>query len=88
MENPDVTNFAYNHKKVGTTFETRPTICESLVSEGKTQVKWVVVVGQIVRWCIKVNNVLPKGSPYHVWNSINMIMRFHAYKKYNGDGHT
>ncbi len=48
MENLDVTNFAYNHKKVGTTFETRPTICELLMSEGKTQVRWVVAVGQKV----------------------------------------
>jgi hypothetical protein len=43
MENLDATNFACNHKKVGTTFETRPTICELLVNEGKTQARWVVV---------------------------------------------
>jgi hypothetical protein len=46
MENLDATNYAYNHKKVGITFETRPTICESLVSEGKTQARWVVVIVQ------------------------------------------
>ncbi len=49
MENPNVTNSTYNHKKVGTTFETRPTICESLMNEGKTQVRWVVAVRQRVQ---------------------------------------
>jgi hypothetical protein len=35
MENLNVANFAYKHKKVGTTFETWPTICTLLTSEGK-----------------------------------------------------
>jgi hypothetical protein len=73
---------------MGTTFERRPKICELLVSEGKTLVRWVVTIGRRVWWCVKVNNVLPKGSSYHLLNSINMIMKFHAYEKYNGDGHT
>jgi histone acetyltransferase (RNA polymerase elongator complex component) len=49
VENLDVTNSACNHEKVGTTFETRPTICEPLVSERKAQARWVVVVGQRMR---------------------------------------
>ncbi len=35
MENLNVANFAYKHKKVGTTFETWPIICTLLTSEGK-----------------------------------------------------
>jgi hypothetical protein len=38
MESPMVANYAYKGKRVGTTFETRSTICTSLVNEGKTQV--------------------------------------------------
>jgi hypothetical protein len=39
MESPNVANFAYKGKKAGTAFETKPTICTSLVNEGKTQVR-------------------------------------------------
>ncbi len=46
MENLNATNSAYNHKKVGTTFETKPTICEALMNEGKTQVRWLVAIRQ------------------------------------------
>ncbi len=48
METPNVANYVYKGKKAGTTFETRPTICTSLVNEGKTQVGWVVRVRQWV----------------------------------------
>jgi hypothetical protein len=44
MESPHVANFAYKGKKASTTFETKPTICTSLVNEGNTQIGRVVAV--------------------------------------------
>jgi hypothetical protein len=85
MESPNVANFAYKGKKTSTTFETRPTICTSLVNEGKTQVGWVVAVRQRMQICVKTNNVTLKRSPYHKLNSDKIIMRSlcrEAYKKY------
>jgi len=75
METPNVANYVYKGKKASTTFETRPTICTSLVNEGKTQVGWVVVVRRKVQICDKTNNVPFKRSPYHKLNSYKMIMR-------------
>jgi hypothetical protein len=69
MESPNVANFVYKGKKVGTTFETKPTICTSLVNEGKTQVRRVVAIRRRVQICVKVNNVPLKKSPYHKVNS-------------------
>lgn len=53
----------------------RPTICVSLVSEGKTQVRWAIIIEQKVQRCVKVNNAPPKGSPCHVLNLDEMIMK-------------
>ncbi len=36
MESPNATNSTYNHKKMGTTFETWPTICVSSTNERNT----------------------------------------------------
>ncbi len=36
-------NSCYSRKKIGTTFDVRPTICVS--STNKTQVGWAIVVG-------------------------------------------
>jgi len=73
--NFNVINFAYKCKKVGTTFETIPTICISSTIEGKTQVGWAFVVGQKTQKCVHANNVLPRKSPHHVLNFVEMIMR-------------
>lgn len=85
MESPNVANFAYKSKKASTTFETRPTICTSLMNEGKTQVKRLVTVRQKMQICVKANNVTLKRSPYHKLNLDKMIRRSlcqEAYKKY------
>jgi hypothetical protein len=67
MESPNAIIFADNRKNVGTTFETWPTICIlNLKIEGKTQVGWVVEIGWKVWKCVKANNILLKGSFYHV----------------------
>jgi hypothetical protein len=73
---------------VGATFETRPTICVSLVSEGKTQVRWAIIIERRVKKCVKVNNVPPKGSPCHVLVLDEMIMKSSCWETYNEDGHT
>jgi len=61
MENPNATNFASNCTKVGTTYETTPTIYISSTNEGKTKVRWGAIVGQKVWKCVNVNNILFKN---------------------------
>ncbi len=61
MKNLNVVKFACNRKKVGTKFEIGATICVSSISEGKTQVGWVIVVRWTTRRC-DTNNGPPKGS--------------------------
>jgi hypothetical protein len=56
MKNLNVANSTCNHKKVGITFEIRHTICISSMSEGKTQVGWVVVVRWTTRRCANAND--------------------------------
>lgn len=90
MENPNVANITYKYKKIGTAFETWPTICLSLVNEGQTHVGWIVVIGQKMWRCVKTNNALPKRSPCCVVHSNEMILRSscqEACEKYSGDGH-
>jgi hypothetical protein len=57
----NVANFTYKGKKAGTTFETRPTICTSLVNEGKTQVGRVVAVE--CKYVLKQTMFHSKGPP-------------------------
>jgi hypothetical protein len=46
-ENPNAENFCYNCKKTRITFDTKPiTICISSINERKTQVGWIVDIGQ------------------------------------------
>jgi len=61
----------------------------SFANEGKTQVGWVATIKQKAQKRDSVNNILPKGSPYCLPNSDEMIMRFSclkAFDKYSGDG--
>jgi hypothetical protein len=64
-------------------------MCISSTNERKTQVGWVVVIGQrIGRW-VHVNNITPKGSLYCVSDSDGMTMKslcLETSKKYIGDG--
>jgi hypothetical protein len=74
---------------VGTTFETRPTICVSLVNEGKTQVRSAIKIEWKVQRCVNANNVPPKGSPCHVLVLDEMIIFvLKNLQEYNEDGHT
>lgn len=57
MENSNVANFACNHKKVGTTSKTRSTICLSLMSERKPQVRQVVVARWSAQKCVKMEKL-------------------------------
>jgi hypothetical protein len=41
-------NSCYNHKKIGTTSGMGPIICVSSINERKTQIGWVVAIGQIM----------------------------------------
>jgi len=46
----------------------------SFAIEGKTQVRWATTIGwKMWRWT-SANNILPKGSPYHVPNSDEMAV--------------
>jgi hypothetical protein len=45
MESPNVTNFAYNHKKTSMKIKVGPTICVLSTNEEKTQVGWVPTIG-------------------------------------------
>ncbi len=40
-----VVNFSYNRKKISITYEVGQIMCIPFANEGKTQVKWVVVIG-------------------------------------------
>jgi hypothetical protein len=44
VENPNVANFACNHKMAGTTFEMEQTKCASLTNERKTQARWIIAI--------------------------------------------
>jgi hypothetical protein len=60
------------------------------MNEGKTQVRWVVAIGQKMWRCVKVNNVPPNGSPCCVLNLNENIVKSscqEACEKYNGDEH-
>jgi hypothetical protein len=45
IENPNAENSSHNHRKIGITFDARPTICISFVNKIKTQVDWATCVG-------------------------------------------
>jgi hypothetical protein len=71
-------------------FEIGPTMCISSTNVGKTQVGWVVVVGQKVQKWANANNTPPNGSPCQVPNSNEMTMRspcLETFEKYTRDGH-
>jgi hypothetical protein len=87
IENPNVPNSSCNRKKTSNTSDARPIMCISSANEGKTQIRWVIVIRQRVRrWA---NNTPPKNSFYHVLGSNEIIMKsscLEASEKYNGDG--
>jgi hypothetical protein len=61
----------------------------SSANEGKTQVRWVAIVGWKVRRKASANNIPPKGSPCCVLDSNEMIVKslcLEAFDKYSGDG--
>ncbi len=62
-------------QSIGTTSDARPTICVPSSNEGKTQVRWVVVIGWKVRKWTRANNVLLNGYPCHVLDFDEMIMK-------------
>jgi hypothetical protein len=57
MENLNVTNSTYNCQRINTISKTKHIICLSLISDGKPQLRWVVVVRWKTQKNIKVNNV-------------------------------
>jgi len=75
IERPNAPNSSCNYKKIGNTSNARPTMCVSSANEGKTQVRWVVAVKQKVRKWASANNTPSKGSPYHVLDWNEMIMK-------------
>jgi hypothetical protein len=90
IENPNASNSSYNCKKIGNTSKAGPTMCISSTNNEKTQVGWVVEVGQKARRWTNVNNTPLERSPRHVLNSNEMIVRslcLETSKKYSGDGH-
>jgi len=46
IESPNVKNYKYNCKKIGTTFDVGLIICISSTNKGKTQVRWVATIRQ------------------------------------------
>ncbi len=68
-------NSSCNCKKIRTTFDARPIICISSTNEGKTQVKWAVIVRWKVWKWIRINNFPPNGSFCHVLDYDEMTMR-------------
>jgi hypothetical protein len=86
---PNAENFYCNYKKIGTTFDVGLIICVLATNEGKTQARWVVVVGQRMWKWAKTNNILPNGSPYHVLILMKWLWNPHVgnFKKHNEDGH-
>jgi hypothetical protein len=77
IKSHNVKKFSYNRKKTGITFDARPAICVSSTNERKTQVKWVVVIGQKTRRWTKTNNVPPNGSPCPIHDSNQITMNFY-----------
>jgi len=61
IERPNANNSFYSCKNARITFNARPNICVSFTKEGKTQIKWVVIVRRITRRWAKVNNVPSNG---------------------------
>ncbi len=68
-------NSSCNHKK-GTTSKAWPTMCISSTNEGKTQVGWSITIGWGTQKWVSANNTPPKGSPFHVLDSNEMIVGF------------
>jgi hypothetical protein len=56
-------------------FKVGPTMRVSFSNEGKTQVGWVVTIGQKAQRWANINNTPPKGSPCHVPYSDEMTMK-------------
>jgi hypothetical protein len=56
-------------------------MCISFANEGKTQVGWVAIIGRRTWKWASANNIPPKGSPYCVWDSNEMIMRSHVFRR-------
>jgi hypothetical protein len=46
IESLDAPNSSYNHKKTSNTSKVGPTMCISSTNKGKTQVRWVVIIGK------------------------------------------
>jgi hypothetical protein len=64
-------------------------MCISSANEGKTKVRWAIVVGQIVQRWTSENNIFLKGSPYSVLDLDEMIVKspcIEASKKYSRHG--
>jgi hypothetical protein len=89
IKNSNVENSCCNHKKIGTTFDAKPTICVSSTNKGKTQVGWATTIGWRARRWTRTNNVFPNGSLYCVPDSNKMTTKSpcqEAWKKIVGMG--
>jgi hypothetical protein len=65
-------------------------MCVSSTNKGKTQIGWVVPIKQRMQIRANANNTPPKGSPYFLPNSNEMIMKssyLETSKKYSGGMH-
>jgi len=46
-----------------TTFDARPIICVSSTKEGKTQIRWAIIIGRKMHKWTRVNNIPSNGFP-------------------------
>jgi hypothetical protein len=61
-----------------------------IYQQGKTQVGWVAIVGWRMQKWINANNTPPKGSPYRLPHSNEMIVKsscLETFEKYSTDGY-
>ncbi len=63
IKSPNAQNYCCNCKKTGSTSYARPTICISSTNKGKTQVQWVIVLGEKHEGEPKQTTMLPMGPP-------------------------
>jgi hypothetical protein len=56
----------------------------------KHKPNWATTIGWSVQRWVNANNIHPKGSPCHVLDSDEMVVKspcLKAFEKYNGNGH-
>jgi hypothetical protein len=67
-----------NRKKIRTSSNARHIICISPANKGKTQIGWIIIIGQKMQRWAKTNNVPPNGSPCHEPNYFTPTTSHHT----------